>query len=188
MDGFEYNTNINPNIVLAMHTTSPQLYKKYLENAARADHEAVGRLLKVSLDYTAAMKSLYPNELPMMTPAMRASMNNVLHSDDVVQLFCEPSNPTCNNILSTILPTVTHAGARIDLFFVGKPTRAQIIGFAKANNISNKAVHAHQITLNFGDEPFKALESSVGHKLPTPYLLVRRDGQSIPVVLGGQSE
>lgn len=188
MDGYEYDHNINPNLVLAMHTKDPAMYKHYLENVARADHDALARLLRVTVDYPKVMKQLYPDEMPMMTPAMQASMHNKLREGDVVQLFCHPHSVVCNNILSIIKGAILHSdGARLDLFFVGKVKRQDIVVFAKNNSISPESVREKRITLNFGDDAFGALEKEEGHRLPLPYLLVRRDGKSIPVDLGGQN-
>jgi len=187
MDGYEYDQSINPNLVLAMHTQDPIRYKHYLENVARADHSALARLLKVTVDYPRIMKALYPNEMPIMTPAMRASMHNKLGVGDVVQLFCHPHSVVCSNIFNVIKePILQSDGARLDLFFVGKIKRADIVSFAKLNNVSPKNVAARHITLNYGNDAFTALEKVTKHGLRLPYLLVRRNGKSIPVDLGGE--
>lgn len=184
MDGYEYDQDINPNLILAMHTHDQALYKTYLENVAKADHMAVSQLLKVSLDYTKVLKTLYPREEPIMTPAMRARANT-LGSGDVVQLFCRPKSAECSNILGVIKSSVLKSdGARLDLFFVGKVVRQDIVAFAKDNNITASAVLDRHITLNFGNGTFKALEKESSQSLTLPYLLVRRDGKSIPVDLG----
>lgn len=185
MDGYEYDQNINPNLVLAMHATNQQDYYRYLKNVARADHDAVARLLKVTVDYPVVMRQLYPNERPMMTPAMRAAMNNQLKKTDVVQLFCHINGATCANILSTIRKVIDTTGSRLDLFFINHPTQAQIVSFAQQNNISPAQVSDHQVTLNYGDKAFSLLEHQAGKSLEAPYLLVRRDGKSVAVVLGG---
>lgn len=185
MDGYEYDQTINPNLILAMHTKNSILYKRYLSNVARADHEALTRLLKVTVDYPRIMRELYPNEMPIMTPAMRAQEQNQLTKGDVVQLFCRPNSAICSNILSVIkLPILNSLGARLDLFFVGKVNRGDIINFAKHNAISPVDVTSHRVTLNFGNQVFTVLEKQTDHRLPLPYLLVRRDGQIIPVNLG----
>lgn len=185
MDGYEYDQAINPNLVLAMHTQDPKLYRQYLANVARADHDSLARLLKVSVDYPIIMRSLYPHEMPIMTPAMQADMKNKLQSGDVIQLFCRPKSAVCSNLLGVLKATMkNNPQARLDLFFVGQVKREDIVAFAKNNMIPSAAVSAHQITLNFGNDAFSSLEKESKHHLPLPYLLVRRDGTSIPVNLG----
>lgn len=188
MDGYEYQKNINPNIILAIHAGDGVLRQHYLSNAVKADHRAVSNMLKVSVDYTKTVRQLYPNEKPIMTPAMQAAVHNHLNSDDTVQLFCRPEGAVCGDLLGVIMkPTLQSNGARLDLFFVGNVKRQDIVKFAKSNNIAAKNVLQRRITLNFGNKPFKALETEAHHKLPLPYLIVRRDGKSIPVDLGGKS-
>ncbi len=188
MDGYEYQHNTNPNLILAMHTHDKSKYRQYIKNAVIEDHDAIARILKVSNDYTRVAKEVYPNELPIMTPQIRAHMNHELQAGDVAQLYCDINAPSCANLLGIVLPKVMKIhGVTLDIFAVGQINKINIVSFAKRNGISPQLVDSHKVTLNYGSSAFHALEQQAHKKLTLPFLLVRRNGVEIPVNLGSVS-
>ena len=186
IDGYEYQNNINPNFVLAMHTQDQSKYQEYLKNVVKEDHDAISRLIKVNNDYARMGKIMYANEKPIMMPQTRLHLGQ-LQPGDVLQLYCHLNDPTCSNVLNKILPTIMkHINTRLDIFSVGnnskkgKNSKVTIINFAKRNNLSPSIVASHKVTLNFGDSAFDKVEAEAGKKLPLPFLLLRRGGKEMP--------
>lgn len=184
-DGYEYQHNTNPNLILAIHTKDKAKYLQYIKNAVHEDHDAIAHMLKVSNDYTRIAKEIYPDELPIMTPYMRAHPEKGLHAGDVAQLYCAINDPRCGNLLGIVLPQIMKTNdARLDIFAVGFINKNNIVLFAKRNGISAQVVSSRKVTLNFGNHAFHALEHQVHKKLLLPFLLVRRHGIEMPVNLG----
>lgn len=187
MDGYEYQHTMNPNLVLALHTNDKRKYYQYIKNTVVADHDAIARMIKVSNDYTRIAKEVYPNELPIMTPQMKAEAKNKLQFGDVTQLYCNIKTAACANLLSSILPKVMKtSGSNLDIFAVGKVNKKEIVSFAKKNNITPESVSSQKITLNYGSSAFKKLETQAHKRLPLPFVIVRRNGMQIPVNLGDE--
>ena len=189
IDGFEYQLSTNPNLVLASHSLkNPVKYRRYIENAIREDHDAIGRFLRVSSDYTTFARALYPNEKPIATPKTIAGGG--LREGDVLQLFCRLGDPTCSEILGKIKgPVLKTSGARLDIFAVGEHvSKSAIIKFAKANQISPGVVRARKITLNFGQNALSRLKKSTKGQVSLPVIMLRRNGIEMSLShLGGEN-
>lgn len=176
----------NPLWILAAHTKDQQLYEEYLRKSVVIEHYEVGRMLKVGQDFSKMAKKMYPNEYPVMPPWL---ITNKLQSGDVVQLFCNVKNQTCNNLLGKILPQIRNTtGTQLDVFAVGKANAKDIIQFGKTNKINQTEVANKKITLNFGSKAFALLQNAAHKKLPLPFVVVRRAGQEIPINLTGGSK
>lgn len=57
--------DLDPNLVLAFAATNQADYNRFLAQAVKNDHDRIARELKVSVDYQAMSKKLYPNEKPI---------------------------------------------------------------------------------------------------------------------------
>jgi integrating conjugative element protein (TIGR03759 family) len=173
----------NPLWILASHTQDKNLYNQYLKKAVEIEYNEVGRMLKVSQDFSVLAHEMHPNEYPVMAPWI---ITNRLQSGDIVQIFCDVKDQTSSNVLDVVLPRIRDvSGARLDIFAVGKTTTKDIESFGIKNQIKKNEVNSKKITLNFGNKAFGLLESGAHKKLPLPFVVVRRDGKEIPVNLGG---
>lgn len=176
-DGVAYEANTNPNIILAIHAKSRDEYERYLENAVRADHEALDKMLRVSTDYTRKAKELYPNEKPVMTKQMRMGIKNWIHKRDIIQLYCKIDDPRCTKLIEFILPTIKNeSDIRLDFFAVGQKDKISLFKFSKNQGITPELVSSNKVTLNLFDK--------VANQV-LPKILVKRAGSQIPVTIEG---
>jgi len=177
IDGYEYQHNINPNFILAMHTNDKGKYREYIKNTIEEDRKTIGQLLQVNKDYTKMAKELYPNELPIMTSDVGLSLAKGFREGDVLQLFCNLHDPVCINMINIWLPSILKTNdTKLDIFAIGKVNQKNLINFAKRNHITPDIVSAHKVTLNYGNSAFKQIEKQAHKKLPLPFLLLRRNG------------
>lgn len=180
-DRYYFNqSQTSPLWVLASHVEdNPTLFNQYITRSAKIAHEETERLEKVDKAFTKAVHTLYPNELPVMTSALKAKG---LRAGDEVRLYCNLNSAACSYMLSFVLPRIQSTqDIRLDLFVLGAKTKSAIFKFAKTNQIPVKMVSEGRVTLNFGDRPFK-LEKQVIHSsqpLSLPYLVVIRDGHQV---------
>jgi integrating conjugative element protein (TIGR03759 family) len=150
IDGFQYQHNINPNFILAMHTNDKGKYRKYIKNTIKEDRETIGRLLQVNKDYTKMAKELYPNELPIMTPGANLSLAKGLREGDVLQLFCSLNDPVCANMVNIWLPSILKTNnTKLDIFAIGKVNQKSLINFAKRNHIPFLLLRRHGVEMPF---------------------------------------
>lgn len=171
----------NPLWILAAHTQNKKLYEEYLKKAVIIEHDEIGSMLKIGQDFSKMAKKLYPNEYPVMPPWL---ITDHLQPGDTVQLFCKVNDQTSSNILGKMLPMIRKTiGARLDVFAVGKASDKDIINFGLRNSISSREVNNKKITLNFGNQAFDLLKGEAKKNLPLPFVIVRRNGQEIPVNL-----
>lgn len=187
IDGFQYQHNINPNFILAMHTNDKGKYREYIKNTIEEDYATIGRLLQVNKDYTKIAKEMYPNESPVMMPGANLSLVKGLREGDVLQLFCSLNDPACANIVNMWLPSILKTdNTKLDIFAVGKVKQQDLVSFARRNHIAPGIVSLHKVTLNYGNDTFEQVEKQAHHKLSLPFLLLRRDDVEMPFSQEGE--
>ena len=183
-DVYSYSPTSNPNWILAAHETNPVLYRKYIRNSVIEEHDENARMLRVNRDFTRMAKQLYPHELPIMLPAMRAARQHHLQRGDVVQVYCHINSAGCHNVVSLLLARVRAiTGVKLDIFALGTIKKKHLIAFAKRQGITPQAVQRKRVTLNLGDSAFAILRQHYHHTLALPFISVRRQGQQIIVNL-----
>lgn len=170
--------------VLAAHETkNPALFSHYVRASVKIAYLETERMEAVNVAFSKTAHQLYPNQYPVMTAQMQASL---LQAGDKLRLFCKLGSTTCENMLPILTKRMQSVpDTELDLFLVGQHVSSQAIeAFAKQNDISHALVSSGRITLNFGNRAFALEEAAAGQSsLPLPYLTVVRFGRQIPLHL-----
>ena len=159
--------SLDPTEVLALNAATQTDRMKYAKIQARAMHQRVSRELAFNKLYSKVYRELYPAEQPIASHAKNNLHNTTLHPGDRIWLFTGVNTPLGSFIYQHLIKTILmHPQVQFDIYFVGP--------HLSGNNIQQWAIDNHlplnkmntQVTLNFGNQRFKAITQGKSMTLP----------------------
>ena len=155
-----FSPGMDPVMALGMEETDPKARKKYIEMAAKQEHDRVGRELAYAREYKDAFLRLYGDE-PLFDQQRLAKMIYDDHQNDIDKklrtgdryaYFVVLDNCVgCEQLAAQFLTRIKERKLNIavDFYFVGKKSTPDAIQkWALAAHLDKTAVEQGRITLN----------------------------------------
>lgn len=180
---------LSPPEVLGLNAQTAQDQKHFAEVVARTEHDKLARELSFDYAIHQALLRLYPTEPIIRSfdmsafspiPKKIADSSAQLQTGDHLVLFIDPTqgiDPTTSRLIDKIKNKI---GVSLDIFCVGSVDDNAIQKWARLNSLPADLVAQSRITLNRDNGK---LQKTAG-QVKLPYLLLVRNGESKPVLVG----
>lgn len=185
-EGVRYrDRNLDPNIIMAMESQSPDKFKKYIRNAVLDEHTALVKLLRVNAAFSRMAKEMYRNEKPIEWHPVQKTFDVMNYhlplNGDKLYLFIRVKSPRIRQeAIQHLLKTIhTQTTTQLNIYDVSNTSKKAIIQFAEREDITPADVQQSKITLNHGEQFMVLLEKSAQLKISAPTLIILRSGQYI---------
>ncbi|WP_049722455.1 TIGR03759 family integrating conjugative element protein [Gilvimarinus polysaccharolyticus] len=172
-----WTPNISPVSVLGLNAASELERTRYAKIAARQDWQRLMNERAWHLSYKSAKEEYFGQQISMID-VESASIDHI-NFDAKLVMFTDDN---CVQVCQKALEQVIQSKARLDVYFIGKIERADIIQWASTHSIPPELVNdAGLITLNIDRGLFKAMSPN-NTNLPQVYLRdPRMDGELMEV-------
>lgn len=172
-----WTPNISPVSVLGLNAASEVERTRYAKIAARQDWQRLMNERAWHLAYKSAKEDYFGQQISMID-VESASIEHI-DSESKLVMFTDDS---CIQVCQKTLEQVIQSKAHLDVYFIGKIERADIIQWASTHSVPPELVNdAGLITLNIDRGLFKAM-SPDNANLPQVYLRdPRMDGELMEV-------
>lgn len=160
-----WTPNISPISVMGLNAASESERTRYAKIAARQDWQRLINERAWHLAYKSAKEEYFGQQISMIDVESTA----IEHIDSSSKLVMF-TDDNCLNVCQKTLEQVVQSKARLDIYFIGKIERADIIQWASTYSVPPKLVNdAGLITLNIDRGLFKAMSPN-NTNLPQVYL------------------
>ena len=172
-----WTPNISPVSVLGLNADSELERTRYAKIAARQDWQRLMNERAWHLAYKSAKEEYFGQQISMID-VESASIEHI-DSESKLVMFTDDS---CIQVCQKTLEQVIQSKARLDVYFIGKIERADIIQWASTHSVPPELVNdAGLITLNIDRGLFEAMSPNNAN-LPQVYLRdPRMDGELMEV-------
>ena len=171
---------LSPIEVLGIHARDEAERRHYAERWARAMREDAERVLAFQRAYSVAFQRLFGDQelIDVARLAGRKERTPNLQAGDRLLLFAKLNCPSCDAVLTKVLPHV-EAIDGADIYFLGDENMQEqaIRDWAKRQNIDAGWLRSRRITVNWDNGMLHSIDANAQD---VPLLFVRRDGAVSP--------